>query len=96
MSMTINQETSTESPTILQQIPCIQYLVQFQGGQTRKVQTLIYFGSKVNTMTPSFEAKLGFATQKTSVTIQKIDGTILETYDMALANFCLQSSLGRV
>ncbi len=47
-------------------------------------------------MTPDYAKKLGFTTQKTSVGAQKINGSLLETYGMALASFSLQNSLGRV
>ncbi len=47
-------------------------------------------------MTPAYIAKLGLTAQKTSVGVQKIDGSPLETHGMALARFSLQDSLGRV
>ncbi len=38
-------------------------------------------------MTSAYTAKLVLTTWKTSVGVQKIDGSPLETYDMALASF---------
>ncbi len=47
-------------------------------------------------MTPAYTAKLGLTIWKTSVRAQKIDGSILKCYDIALARFSLQDSLGIV
>ncbi len=47
-------------------------------------------------MTPTYAAKLGLTTRKTSVGAQKIDGSPLETHGMTSARFALQDSLGRV
>ncbi len=47
-------------------------------------------------MTPAYVAELGFTTPKTSIGAQKIDGLLLETYDMTSASFLLQDSLKRV
>ncbi len=47
-------------------------------------------------MTPGYTAELGLTARKTSVRAQKIDGSPLETYDMASASFLLQDSLGSV
>ncbi len=84
----------TASSETLQCVPCIRYLIQFQGSQN--VKALIDSGSKVNAMTSAYAAELDFTTQKTSIGAQKIDGSPLETYGMASANFLLQDSLGSV
>ncbi len=47
-------------------------------------------------MTPTFVAKLRLRLRPTNVRVQKIDGSPLETYSMALARFSLQDSLARV
>lgn len=77
------------SKTALQRIPCIWYLIQFQKSQA-KTKALINSDIKINAMTPAFAAKLGLITQKTSIRAQKIDGSILMTYSIALASFCLR------
>ncbi len=64
--------------------------------QAQQIETLIDSGSEVNAMTAGFAAKLGLIPRPTNVGTQKIDGSILETYGMALAGFLLQDSLGRV
>ena len=45
-------------------------------------------------MTLAYATKLGFTTQKTCVKAQKIDTSLLETYDIVSASFLLQDSLG--
>lgn len=40
-------------------------------------------------MIPAYVAKLRLTTQKTSVSVQKIDSLPFETYDMTLAKFSL-------
>ncbi len=47
-------------------------------------------------MTPTYAAKLGLTTTKTSIRAQKIDGSPLETHDMTSAKFSLQNSLERI
>ena len=51
----------------LQRVPCIQYLVQFQGKQAGKIQVLIDSDSKVKKMTAIYAVKLGFTTRKMNV-----------------------------
>ena len=74
-------------------MPYIRYLVQFQAQQ---VEALINSGSEINAITPVFAAKLGLSTPPTGVGAQKIDGSLLATYGMAVAAFLLQNSLGKV
>ena len=40
-------------------------------------------------MTLAYTTKLDFITRKTNIGSQKIDGSLLNTYDMALAKFSL-------
>ena len=72
---------------------CIRYPVQFQAQQ---VKTLIDFGNRVNAMTPAFAAKLSFSTRPTGLGAQKIDGSPLATYGMAVTAILLQDSLGKL
>ncbi len=47
-------------------------------------------------MTSAYAIKLSFTIYKTSVGVQKIDGLLLETYDIVLASFLLQDSQEKV
>ncbi len=47
-------------------------------------------------MTPAFAAKVGLTIWPTGVATQKIDGSPLAMYSMAVAAFSLQDSLGKV
>ncbi len=77
----------------LQRVPCIRYPIKFQKNE---VQALINSGSKVNAMTLVYAIKLDLTTRKTSVGVQKIDDSPLETYAMVSASFSLLDSLGKV
>ena len=79
----------------LQRVSCIYYPVQFQGDQAREVRALIDSGSEVNAMTPAFAARLGLSVRPTGIGAQKIDGSALRTYGMAIAGFSIQDKSGR-
>ena len=83
----------TASPEASQRVPCIRYPVQFQAQQ---VEALIDSVSEFNAMTPAFAAKPGLSNRPTGVGAQKINGSPLATYGMAVAAFSLQDRLGRV
>ena len=57
VSATSTSVTASLEANILQYIPCIHYLVQFQRVQTGKVRALIYSSSKINAMIPAFAAR---------------------------------------
>ena len=61
--------------------------MQFQKDKREIIQALINFGNKINAMTPSYAKKLGLRTQKTDIKAQKIDGSLLKTYEMVIAVF---------
>ncbi|MCJ1349596.1 hypothetical protein MMC31_007837, partial [Peltigera leucophlebia] len=52
-----------------------------------KTQALLNSGSEVNAMNPAHAKKLGFWIRKTDVGAQKIDGSSLDTFGMAIASF---------
>ena len=58
----------------------------FKKGHT-KVQALLNSGSKVNAITPAYAAILGLRVCSTKVGAQKIDGSMLSTHSMILANY---------
>ncbi len=47
-------------------------------------------------MTPAYAVELSLTTWKTSVGAEKIDDSLLETYNIASASFLLQNSLEKV
>ena len=51
-------EASQKNAITLDQIPCINYLIQFKKSKVQ-VQILFDFGSKVNTITSGYALKLG-------------------------------------
>ena len=52
--------------------------------------------SEVNAITLTFAVKLGLVILKTDFGSQKIDGLLLVTYGMILADFSVQDKLGKV
>ena len=72
---------------ILNQVPCIYYPMQFWKDKGVTIQALIDLGSKVNAMTPAYTKQLGFQVQKTDVEAQKIDESLLRTFEMVIAGF---------
>ena len=87
--------TASSEANTLQRVPCIHYPVQFQGDQAGEVRALIDSGSEVNAMTPAFAARLGLSVRPTGIGAQKIDGSALRTYGMAIAGFSIQDKSGR-
>lgn len=82
-SLILVTDNSNEE-VVLKKIPYIYYLIQFQKEQ---VIALFDNGSKVNTINSEFAQKLGLYIQKTGVEAQKIDGSILETFGLMIADF---------
>ena len=87
--------TASPEANTLQYVLCIHYPVQFQGGQATNVRALIDSGSEVNIMNPAFEAKLGLSIRPIGIGAQKIDGSALRTYGMAIVRFPIQGKSGR-
>ena len=72
---------------VIEQVPCIYYLMQYQKDKSKIVLALLDFGREVNAMTPTFVTQLGLKMQKTNVHAQKIEKSSLESYDMVIAAF---------
>lgn len=60
------------------------------------MNSLLNIRRKVNAMTLAYAAKLGLSFRKTSVGTQKIDGLVLDTYKMVIADFSVHDKLKRV
>ena len=77
----------------------IYYLVQFQIDQRQKsqkqVKGLLNSGNKVNVMSPGYTKKLGFKVQETNIGAQKIDDSILETFEMVIVDFQMKDKVSR-
>ena len=86
--------TETNKEVTVERVPCIHYPLYFQKGTTG-VRALVDSGSEVNAMTPAYAAKLGLKVRKTDIGAQKIDGSILETFGMVLADFQVENKLER-
>ena len=85
----------TQKVIVLDRVPCIHYLVQFQKDKGATIPALIVSGSEVNAMTPVYAKQLGLQIRKTDVGAQKIDGSSLQTFGMVIAGFQIEDKLGR-
>lgn len=83
-------KTDVKNLEVLQQIPYIWYQIQIQSS---RVLTLFNFGSKVNTIIPTYEKKQNHIPWKICIGVQKIYSLPLETYSIALIVFFLQISI---
>lgn len=72
----------------------IHYSMQFQKNKAI-IQALINSSSEVNVMTFAYAKQLGFRIRKTDVGVQKIDNTLLEIFEMIIANFQIEDKFGR-
>ena len=75
----------------LKQIPCIWYPVIFKN----QTEALLDSTTKVNAMSQAFIQQLSLKICKTNVRAQKINGTILETYEMVVSTFYVLDKDGR-
>ena len=71
----------TASPEALKHIFYIKYSIEFQA---QWVKALVNSDSEMNTINPIFAAKLGLSTQSINVGAQKIDASMLKTYDIII------------
>ena len=94
-STLVTKASKEAQEVILDWVPCIHYLVQFRKDKRATIWALIHLGSKVNAMTLVYAKQLGFQVQKTEVGAQKIDGSLLRTFGMVIADFQVKDKLGR-
>lgn len=79
--------TSKENNMMLARILCNYYLLHFCKDKKNKVQALINFGSRINTITLAYASKLGFKIRYVNVRVYKIDNFIFKIFKMVLASF---------
>ena len=79
---------------ILDRNRCICYPVQFWKDKNRNVLDLLDSDSKVNAMTLVYVAQLGLKVWKIDVNTQKIDDSLLATYNIVIVAFQIFDTLG--
>ena len=82
-----------EYPENLAQVSCIRYPINY-GKQS--VLALLDSGSEINVVHPAFAKELGLPNRPTDVGAQKIDGTMLDIYEMVVAAFSVKNKAHRV
>lgn len=75
----------------LKRVSCIHYLLSFWKIYVKL--SFINLGSEVNTITPTYIAKLSFKIQKTNIKAQKINNSIHNTFGMVLTDFQVEDKL---
>ena len=83
-----------DNPLALDWVPCICYPIWFKKNEAQ-VRALINFGSKVNAMTSEYASKLGLKVRPSNFGAQKIDGSTFKTFEIVLASFQIEDTLGR-
>ena len=74
----------------LVQVLCIQYPITFK---KKSMLVLLDLSSEVNTIHPTFAKELGFFIKLIDIRVQKIDGTMLDTYRIVVAAFLMTDKL---
>lgn len=87
-------KTSKKEYVSLKQVLCIHYPLRFRKN-TKDIRALIDSSSKINAITPVYASKLGLWARHTNIKAQKIDGSILQIFKMALASFQVEDKLIR-
>ena len=80
----------------LERVSCIHYLVQFKNTSRAQVQALVDSESEFNAIHLTFAKQLGLPIRPTDVRAQKIDGTILDNYEMVVADFSVEEKANQV
>ena len=71
----------------LARVPCICYPINLE---KKSVMAFLDSGSEVNAVYLTFAKELGLSIRPTDVGVQKIDGTMLETYGVVVAAFSVE------
>lgn len=72
------------SKEVLKKVLYICYLIWFK---KNKIQALLDSGSEVNTIIPVFVSKLDLKICQIGIKAQKIDNSILKTFEIVLVSF---------
>ena len=79
----------------LAQVPCIRYLITFQK-KSVSISALLDLGSEVNAIHPTLAWELGLPIKPMDIGVQKIDNTILDTFEMVVTAFLVTDKANRV
>ena len=80
-----DEKSKGEYPN-LTRVPCIWYPITFRK-KSVSMSALLDSGSKVNAIHPTLARKLGLPIRPTDVGAQKIDDTMLDTFEMVISAF---------
>lgn len=83
-TFTLITKASKKGNINLKRVSCIYYPIQFKKD---KIKALINSDNEVNIIIPTYKAKLGFKVRRIDVKAEKIDDSILKTFEIILASF---------
>lgn len=86
-------KASKKDEIVLKRVSYIYYLLYFCKAKKNKMRTLINLSSKVNSITPRYNSKLGLKVCLTNVEAQKIDGSSFDIFEIVLASFQVKDKL---
>ena len=87
-------ESEGEYPS-LARVPCIRYPITFRK-KSVSMSALLDSGSEVNAIHPTLARELGLSIRPTDIGVQKIDGTLLDTFGMVVAAFSVENKANRI
>lgn len=93
--MPVNDASKKNDEVTLARVPCIYYLLCFWKDRN-KVQALLDLGNKLNAMKLAYALKLGLKVCHTNIEAQRIDDSIFEILQIALASFQVEYKLRKV
>ena len=74
---------------------CPAFITQLDFRKAKNKKALLDSGSKINIINPAFAQKLGLHIRKTHVRAQKIDGSVLKTFGIVIADLEVENKDGR-
>ena len=80
---------------IMDRVPCIYYPIKFRKDKRLTIRALINLGSKINAMTLAYAKPLSLQGQKIDVGAQKIDGSLVKTFEIVITSFQVKNKLSR-
>ena len=72
---------------VLDKVFCVCYSIQFHKDKNKDVLALLDSGSEINAITPAYTAYLGLKVRVTNADEQKINKSLLATYNIVIVAF---------
>lgn len=80
-------EANKKNKMFLEKVLCIYYLLRFRKDKKNKIRALINLSNKINAMILGYIEKIGLKIRSTNIKAQKIDGSIIDIFEIVFASF---------